>query len=30
MLRDVPLDYFGNLKEEYERHNRDYIAGEGV
>jgi len=23
--RSVPLDFFGNLKEEYEKHNQDYI-----
>lgn len=25
--RDVPLDYFGDLKTEYEKWNRDYISG---
>ena len=29
MERDVPLDYFGSLKEEYEKHNQDYLSGEG-
>lgn len=27
--REVPLDYFGDLREEYEKHNQDYLAGEG-
>ncbi len=26
--RRVPLDFFGDLKEEYERHNQDYLQGE--
>lgn len=25
LTRDVPLNYFGNLKEEYEKRNQDYI-----
>ena len=25
LTRDVPLDYFGDLKEEYEKRNQDYI-----
>ena len=29
MERDVPLDYFGSLKEEYEKHNQHYLSREG-
>ena len=24
---DIELDYFGDLKSEYEKHNQDYING---
>ena len=27
-IREVPLDYFGDFKAEYEKRNRDYIGGE--
>lgn len=26
-IREIPLDYFGDLKENYEKHNADYIGG---
>ena len=29
-VREVPLDYFGNLKEEYEKRNQDYIKEEAI
>ena len=29
-VREVPLDYFGNLQEEYEKRNQDYIKEEAI
>lgn len=26
--REVPVDYFGDVKENYEKHNQDYIRGD--
>jgi len=28
VTREVPVDYFGDLKENYEKHNQDYIRGD--
>ena len=28
--REVPLDYAGNIKENYEKYNQDYVAEQGV
>lgn len=27
-IKELPLDYFGDLKENYERHNKEYVGGD--